>query len=307
MSNLEGLGLESLGIVSTESLADKLRNECIEVFESPSYIFDPKTLEDAEPQIIEDGFYTVSNANGNIHGKVSNKGSVLQMKDLVNIAYDVNIENGLNLDFKNAELDYFKDESICTLKIPLGISRFETANGFKDETEAFLFIKNGFGGNACNEVGIFTHRFVCDNGMEVRHGLNYFKSKHTEKMNELTKVFLSQTLPKMMDSVHDLKATSQKLDKATISKEDIEAFKQSMFGYKKGDELSTKKKNMVDAYNLSLKEETERTGLTAWSLLQSATNYTNHKHFNASKEFIVTGSGATFNAKAEKMCLEMAN
>ena len=298
--------LKNLGITTEADKVELLKEQCIKVYESESMIFDPKTLDEPTPQLIEDGFYTVSNENGNIHGKVSKKGSVLQMADLIDITYDLSINKGLDLNFDKADLRYFKDESICTLNIPLGVSSFKTSNGFEDKTELFLFIKNGFGGNSCNEIGIYSHRFVCSNGMEVRNGLNYFKSKHTEKMNELAKVFLSQSLPLMLTSVNDFKATSQKLDKTEISKAQIETFKQSYFGYKEGDELSTKKKNMLDAFNLSMTEEMDRVGQTAWGLLQSATNYTNHRHFNASEEFIVTGTGATLNSKAEKMCLALA-
>jgi hypothetical protein len=297
--------LKNLGITSAIESVQALKEQCIEVFETTSMIFNPIADERGNFNLIEDGYHTVSNANGNIHGKVSKSGSVLQMTDLIDIAYDVSLSEGLNLDFKKANLNYFKDESICTLNIPLGTSKFITANGFQDETKIELFIKTGFGGTACSEVGIYSHRFVCSNGMEVRHGLNYFKAKHTEKMNELAKTFLYKSLPLMMNSVDNFTQNAEKMDRALITNEQIEAFRQSMFNYKKDDEIKTKKQNMIDAFNNSLAIEQSRAGQTAWTLLQGATNYTNHAHYNSSEEFIITGSGATFNAKAEAHCLAL--
>jgi hypothetical protein len=297
--------LKDLGIESALSVVDSLKKQCIRVYENASMIFDPLVGENDDPKLIEDGFYTVSNANGNIHGKVSNPNSVLQMDELIDIAHDVSNEYGLNLNFDDANLEYFKDESVCTINIPLGVSAFRTQNGFADGTKLDLFIKTGFGGVSCIEIGIFTYRFVCSNGLVMRNGLNYFKTKHTEKMNELAKVFLSKHLPTMLDSVNEFTGVAKKLDKTEITDEQIEAFRQSIFNYKKDDELSTKKINMIEAFNLGLTKEMNRTGATAWSLLQGATHYTNHNHYNASKEFVSVGSGATFNEKAEKYVLAM--
>jgi hypothetical protein len=304
--------LKQLGITTSKvsQAIESLKAQVFEVFETPSMIFNPIQDEDGNHLLIEDGFQTVSNSNGNIHGKVSKSGSVLQMTDLIDIANDVSITEGLDLNFEKAQLDYFKDESVCTLKIPLGVSAFKTQNGFNDSTEVFLFIKTGFGGVACSEVGIYTSRWVCSNGQELRHGLNYFKAKHTEKMNELAKVFLYKSLPLMMSSVKDFTAIAKKMDRTEISKEQIEEFRMSMFGYTKDDvkneKISTKKAGMIEAFNLGLAEEQKRAGQTVWTLMQGATNYTNHRHYNASEEFIVTGSGNTFNAKAEKLCLALS-
>ena len=292
--------LKKLGINTISETIGSLKAKVIEVFETASTYFCPLT-----DILKEDGFYTISNANGKVHGKVSNPNSVLAMDELIDIAYDVSIKEGLNLNFEDAELNYYRDESICTLNIPLGVSAFKTRNGFNDGSKLFLFIKTGFGGITSSEIGIFSYRFVCSNGQESRHGLNYFKAKHTEKMNEKAMTFLSECLPQMMNSVADFTKNAKKMDKADITKEQIEDFRQKMFNYKKDDEISTKKAGMIEAFNIGLKEEQKRAGVTAWTLLQGATNYTNHRHYNASNEFVVTGSGATFNAKAEKLCLEL--
>jgi hypothetical protein len=308
--------LEQLGIATSKvsQAIESLKQQVFEVFETPSMIFNPIPDEDGNHKLIEDGFQTVSNSNGNIHGKVSKSGSVLQMTDLIDIANDVSVSKGLNLDFENAELDYFKDESVCTLKIPLGVSAFKTQNGFNDATQVFLFIKTGFGGVACSEVGIYTHRFVCSNGQELRYGLNYFKAKHTEKMNELAKTFLLETLPLMMSSVQDFTKLAKKMDRTEITKEQIEGFRMSMFGYteaeKTAEKIGPRKQNLINAFNKSLIEEQNRAGVTAWTLMQGATNYTNRRFDNnpsdeKNRGFIVTGTGNTFNAKAEKLCLAL--
>ena len=293
--------LKKLGINSISETIESLKAQVFEVFETASTFFSPLT-----DLLVEDGFWTISNSNGKVHGKVAKSGSVLQMSELIDIAYDVSVTEGLNLNFDDAELNYYKDESICTLNIPLGVSAFKTRNGFNDGSKLFLFIKTGFGGVACSEVGIYSHRWVCSNGQEVRNGLNYFKAKHTERMNELAKVFLYKSLPQMMNSVNDFTANAKKMDKVDITKEQIEEFRMAMFNYKKDDEISTKKAGMIEAFNIGLKEEQDRAGSTLWTLLQGATNYTNHGHYNAkkdTKEFVIAGAGATFNEKAEKYCL----
>lgn len=297
--------LKELGIDSLLETIESLKAQVIEVFETATTYFCPLT-----DLLKSDGFYLHTNANGNIHGKVSKSGSILAMTQLIDIAYDVSVENNLDLNFGEAELEYFKDESVCTLRIPLGISAFKTKNGFADATKVFLYIKTGFGGTACSEVGIYSHRFVCGNGIENRNGLNYFKAKHTEKMNELAKTFLFKSLPQMMNSVTDFTANAKKMDKVDITKEQIEEFRQSLFNYKTDDKISDKKQEMLDSFNAKLIEEQNRAGVTAWTLLQGATNYTNRRFDNnpnsqKNQDFIITGAGATFNAKAEKHCMAL--
>jgi len=292
--------LKELGIDSGIARIETLKAQCPEVYENKSMIFCPLT-----DNLIEDGFYTISNSNGFIHGKVSNGNSVLKMTELIDIAHQVNLDTDLNLNFAKASLNYFKDESVAELTIPLGSSKFRTRNGFADKTNIWLFIKTGFGGVSCSEVGIYTKRLVCTNGLEIRHGLNYFKTKHTEKMNVKVRTFLGKVLPEFTNSVQDFTDMAVKLDSKDITDEQIEAFKRDFFVYKEGDEISTKKQNMMDAFNEGMEIEMGRVGQTAWGLLQSATHYTNHGHPRAGAEFIATGSGGTLNAKAEKFVLAL--
>ena len=294
--------LKDLGISTEAEKVEALKEQVFEVFESPSMIFCPLTDE-----LIKDGFYTVSNSNGNIHGKVASKDSLLPLTDLIDIAYGINLEKELNFQFDRATVEYFADESIAELQIPLGKSAFRTRNGFSDSTDLYLFIKTGFGGVCRTEVGIYTYRWACENGLVVRHGLQYFQAKHTEKMNEKVKVFLGEVLPKMTTSVSEFTKMAKRLDSKDITNEQIESFRQKFFNYKKDDELSTKKLNQIEAFNDALREEMERVGQTVWGLLQSATNYTNHKHYNKSREFHIVGAGANQNATAEKYCLELVD
>jgi len=294
------MNLSEFGIGTTANAVNDLKAKALEVFETPSTIFCPVTN-----KLVEDGYYTISNQNQKIHGKVSNKGSVLQVSELLDIAYNVSIDNELDLNFGKAQLDYFKDESVATINIPMGVSSFKNAAGTQDDTEVFMFIKTGFGGVACSEIGVYTHRFICSNGMEIRKGLSFFKAKHTERMNELAKVFLSENIPQMMNAKNDFTQLAERLDRTEITTQKIEAFRQKMFDYKKVDDLSTKKANQIKAFNDALEVEMTRGGKTAWALLQGATNYTNHGHYKASKgkDFIIAGAGATFNEKAERYIL----
>tara|TARA_R110000796_G_scaffold58413_8_gene135006 strand:- start:9852 stop:10754 length:903 start_codon:yes stop_codon:yes gene_type:complete len=293
--------LKELGIDTTAERIENIKLGCPDVYENESMIFCPLT-----DNLIEDGFFTISNSNGFIHGKVSNKNSVVAMTTLIDIAYQVNLDTKLNLNFANAKLEYFKAESVAELTIPLGKSEFRTRNGFNDMTEVFLFIKTGFGGVACSEVGIYTKRFICTNGLEIRHGLSYFKCKHTEKMNEKLKVFFGEILPQFTNSVHDFTQLAKKFDSKDITAEQIENFKQKFFNYKKGDEIGLRKGKQLKAFNKGMKVEMDRVGQTVWGLLQSATHYTNHGHeFAKNKDFIVTGTGATLNATAEKYVLNL--
>lgn len=292
--------LKTNGISSVHSDVAHLVDKVHDVYERPSKIWCP-----VSGYLINDGFYTISNSNGNIHGKVNNEGCVLSMKDLILLAYDISISEKLDLDFSKAELNYFKDESICTLRIPLGVSTFRNHVGIQDSTKLFLFIKTGFGGVSITEVGIFSHRFICSNGMEIRKGLNYFKAKHTAKMNQLVKVFLTNSLPKMINSVTDFTQNAVKFDKRLITNADVKEFRNSIFNIKDEANIAPITKKYLDAFNTSLAIEQSRGGRTAWSLLQAVTHYTNHTHPSASKDFHVVGKGSKINETAEKFCLDL--
>lgn len=245
-------------------------------------------------------------------------------------------EYGADLDLSTLEFKEYCGGSKIEFKIKMHPLSFKNNKGVNDLTNMWLTFTTSYDGSKSNVIGLYTERLVCTNGM-VRSKLEgTLKGRNTT--NGKAKILsYSEEVAQIVNSANDFKKQLEALDKVKPTKKQIETFKLQLLGYNKETLKESDKKlaeenakaeakagGKVRAKNNDAKYkiladvekaidlEFERTGATAFGLLQGITYYTNHIANASSKkydsaEYIRFFTGAKTNDKAQDLVLEMLN
>lgn len=224
------------------------------------------------------------------------------------------IENSVyNTDFDLSKLSYKErmNGKIISFKLPTNIVAFKNRAGKQEEIELFLNFETGFGGVARTEIGLYSHRFICTNGMKIIDSEVQVGFKHTTNMN-LKAINFTEEIMLVASRVQETKKVWKNLDSIEVLSNTEENFKRNLLAIKQNDkfaDLSTKKQNIYNSLSESIALEFSRTGATAFGLLQGATHYTNHvatgNNGGIDGDFINVANGRKLNDKAQKLVLEM--
>jgi hypothetical protein len=214
--------------------------------------------------------------------------------------------DGCNVDLNLDELAYqeFKGGSIINFKIPCGIIGFKNTLKKSEDVELFINLSTGFGGYQRTEAGLYAHRFVCTNGQRIVSSAIELKVKHTANMNVKAMLFCDELLSTIA-KVQETKKIWQQMDSTQVTVSTARAFAMAIAGAKKNEVLSTRKKGILDKVNQAISIEFQRTGTTAYGLMQGATYYTNHLASGHSEEYINTMQGKTTNELAQRLAMEL--
>jgi len=247
--------------------------------------------------------------NTQINPKSTGKDFIpMQQKEfLTNIMATVQDHNA-DLDLSKLTFTEFNGGANIEFKIELDPLEFVNKAELLDKTRMFLTFSTSYDGSKSNMISLFTERLVCTNGMTVKNVKAQLKGRNT--LGGKAKI-LSYALEvgKVLKGVQDFKLRAEALNKITVSKAQIEAMKKQIFGTNLAELLASDKKNItkmtniLETFDKALEIEFERTGETAFGLLQGVTYYTNHLA-NTSKsisneEYIRFHTGANINDKAQ--------
>lgn len=245
-------------------------------------------------------------------------------------------EYGAELDLSTLEFNEYCGGSKIEFKIKMFPLSFKNNKGLQDITNMWLTFTTSYDGSKSNVIGLYTERLVCTNGM-VRSKLEgTLKGRNTT--NGKAKILsYSEEVAQIVNSANDFKKQLEALDKVKPTKKQIETFKLQLLGYNKetlkeldkklaeeqakaeakaGGKLRAKnndaKYKILADVEKAIDLEFERTGATAFGLLQGITYYTNHIANASSKkydsaEYIRFFTGAKTNDKAQDLVLEMLN
>jgi hypothetical protein len=278
-----------------------------------------------------------SNGGNALSDKARGKDFVpMQPKEFYNNIIATVHEHGADLDLNTLEFTEYCGGSKIEFKIKMFPLSFKNNKGLQDITNMWLTFTTSYDGSKSNVIGLYTERLVCTNGM-VRSKLEgTLKGKNT--INGKVKILsYSEEVSKIFNSANEFKKQLEDLDKVTPTKKQIEDFKFNLLGYNKESLKESDKKlaeehakaeakaggkvrakNNDAKYKIladiekSIEFEFERTGATAFGLLQGITYYTNHiANANATKynssEYIRFFTGAKTNDKAQDLVIEMLN
>lgn len=246
---------------------------------------------------------------GSIHlGSVGNSYESLQPLDFFNAVVDNVRDSGMEFDLGKLTYTTRKDSKIIEFRLPTNIISFKNAAGKTDDTEMFLNFWTGFGGNSRTEVGLYSHRFICTNGLRIINADIDLKVKHTVNMNAKALAFTKELI-KLASQVQATSQVWSEMNNVQVNGATKEEFVRKITKMKKDEkyaDISTKKKNIVDGLNAAIDVEFGRTGSTVWGLLNGVSYYTNHlAPRSGSEDYVLLASGAKDNELAQKLALEL--
>ncbi len=229
----------------------------------------------------------------------------LQPKDFFKSVVD-NI-NSCNIDLDLSKLEYNErnNSKVIEFKIPTGVFSINNSRGKEDTTELIISLSTGFGGAQRTEVGLYSKRFICSNGMRIIHSETELKVKHTNLMNVKALDYCNE-LYKTLGKVQETKEMWTAMHSKQVSTAAVEKFALSLAEIKANEEkLSTRKSNILDKINEGIAIEFARTGTNVYGLLQGATYYTNHLASGASEDYVISQKGRITNELAQKLCIAL--
>jgi hypothetical protein len=169
-----------------------------------------------------------------------------------------------------------------------------------------LQFKTGFDGLTKVSLGFYAYRLWCANGAKSWKkdiGLSY---KNTANNHAKTMAYSHEIL-KAIANVNEYQNSLKTLIETPVTAKQAEAFYLKLTGTSLQDakEISTRRRNIMDAINNSVAIEMQNTGANLFSLLQGATRYTTHEAANGSEEKLMFASAAKTSDLAHQLIFEM--
>lgn len=215
-----------------------------------------------------------------------------------------------NLDLTKLEYREMKQGKVIEFRLPTDVISFKNNRGKQDEINLFISFNTGFGGTARTELGLYSKRLICTNGMKIIQSETELRVKHTEKMNQKAMVYCTELLQTVAKVAETSKVWKQ-MDTVQVDSATVENFARLIAGVKKDEtkeNMSTRKANILNQVNEAIAQEFQVTGTTVWGLLNGATRYTNHFASGSQDEdYILVNSGAKINELAQREAIALLN
>lgn len=257
----------------------------------------------------------------------------MQQSEFLNSILYTFSQFGANLDLNTLSFNEYCGGSKIEFRIKTNPFEFVNPKKLKDITELEIVFSTSYDGSKSNKIGLFTRRLVCLNGMTVANLEGELKGRNT--LGGKTKILsYCEELANILNATENWKQKMLQLSKRKLSVKEIEAFKLQLFGFNKEtlkaketeameqgksdaqiEQKVGKQNEMLKNIEESIALEFQRTGVTAFGLLQGITHYTNHKGNDvkhiASKteisndEYIRYYRGAEINNDAQRLVLEL--
>jgi hypothetical protein len=223
-------------------------------------------------------------------------------------------EFGADLDLETLQFKTWSEGAKIEFSVKMHPISFKNDKGLNDITNMFMTFSTSYDGSKSNRISIFTERLVCLNGMTALKLSGELKGRNT--LGGKTKILsYAREVAYIFNSGEEFRTKMIALDSIKVTKEQIENFKKDLLGYNTASLLASDEKNVtrrmtiLETLETAIALEFERTGITAFGLLQGATYYTNHLANSSKKisndEYIRNFQGAKTNDKAQELVFAM--
>jgi len=212
-----------------------------------------------------------------------------------------------DIDMANASFNTYKDGARCYFDIPIERLSFKNNMGIADETDVSIRLNTGFDGKTKTTFNVHTHRLICSNGMKVTTTEFSMGFKNTTG-NQGKALSICHDVSRILETITDVKQLYVDLDSIQINGNIVDKYLARVMDIDKAlrSEWTTKKTNIYNNVMGSIQTEFERTGTTAFGLLQGITHYTNHvASVSGSDDYLLGGTGGKTNDKALKFLTEL--
>jgi hypothetical protein len=211
------------------------------------------------------------------------------------------------LDLSKLTYNEYCDGSKIVFDLPL--QNFDIPSPMVGDTLATkLQFKTGFDGLTKVSLGFYAFRLWCANGAKGWRKDIDLSYKNTANNHAKTMAYSHEIL-KAIANVHEYQNSLKTLIETPVTNAQAEAFYLKLTGTSLQDakEISTRRRNIMDAINASVAIEMQNTGANLFSLLQGATRYTTHDAANGSEEKLMFASAAKTSDLAHQLIFDMVN
>jgi hypothetical protein len=259
--------------------------------------------------------HLIYNSKGAYFGEVKGSYESLQPKDFFNTILSSAHECGAGLNLDKMTYEEYKNGQIVNFKIPTEMIVFKNRAQKIEEVELFVNFETGFGGVKSTNIGLFSKRFICSNGMRIIESELQLTARHTKRKNAEVLLWCDE-LSQVIANQERVSNIWQAMDKIDISKESINKFLHQSLKLPKhltieeaitnaNKDISTQKCNILNSMCLAMDEELSRTGQSVYGFIQGVTNYTNNYASGKSDEYVNIATGATTNSEVQRFAMSL--
>lgn len=252
-----------------------------------------------------DTFTVYKETGGYPLGTVKDRYFPIQPSVLLDAAVDCMSEARVSYD--KLEFHQYKNSSKISFRFPLGTISFKNIRGKEDETELYVNIFNGYNGATKVRMFISTYRLICSNGMKAWRSETVGGFVNAESNQYNAEKFI-KNLYKVIDKTETMKEHYEIMNRREINAEETKEFVLKALNLPDIEyaDLSTRAKNNFKDAMDSVELEFERTGTTAYGLLNGITHFTNHKKRRVNiDEYLMLDSGLLINDRAQRQALQL--
>jgi hypothetical protein len=262
---------------------------------------------------LPESFGLYNQTNGKWLGTLGNDMQPMQQQEFLDNIIQTVHECGADLDLSTLKFRRFCGDTRIEFSIQMNPMLFTNVKGLNEVIDVFVTFTTSYNGSKSNVIGVYTRRKVCSNGLIATKLEGTLKGRNT-KGGKSKILSYCEEVADMIENLNVYTDKMVQLDKKVVTPIEIETFKLNLLGYN-ANTLATSEKPQHAKHKIlaqideAFAIEFERTGETAFGLLQGVTYYTNHMANTSKKysndEYIRFRTGATTNAKAQKLVFEM--
>lgn len=238
----------------------------------------------------------------------------MQPKELLKNIMETSAENGVDLRLDTLKFNEYGGGRFIEFSVDLPAIEFKNARKVNDVTEMKLTFTTSFDGSQSNQIGLFSKRLICTNGMQVwgRNADVALKAKNTTGGKKRVLTYTNEVM-KVMAGAETFKEHLEGLNRINVTQKDVDTYISKLVGwdFNDPDQMNSKRQSILDKINESVALEFGRTGATMFGLLNGITHYTNHVANEGGKysddEFIRFHSGYKMNNKAQQLAYAELN
>lgn len=290
LNSIENGGAHIESLKSKVIKAKKIQLVCpLEGFESP------------------DSFGIYRNTGGKALGVV---GKVFEPTDLelfLDAIHHSVLSSGIDLDITKLEYREYYGGSKVSFVLPY--KKYEIQSPMVGDTlETKLCFGTGFDGKTCANLNFSALRLWCANGAKGYVKDIELEMKNTAN-NQAKLLYFTNEIIGAVNGVDRYVGLLNNASKKSIKQSQIDEFLIALTGYntKEKNELTTRKRNILDSINRAITIEIQNTGASYFSLLQGITRYTTHDLAKGDEEALLFAHASKMSDKAHQLVFAELN
>lgn len=212
-----------------------------------------------------------------------------------------------NVDFEKLSYKELKGGSKILFSSPYKTISFKNIRGLQDESVISINLQTGYDGLTKTSLFLSVYRLICKNGMKANTTEFTASFKNTlGNKGKINNICLDVT--KSLNMFDNLEGLIKHLNSVSVTQLAVKNFLHSLtnINIDKKEEQSTRSLNIYNDLLHSIEIEFQRTGASAWGLLNGVTYYTNHVATAENRQdYILVDKGESMNRLAQELVNRM--